>query len=60
MPMTPTNLYQQRLALGLKQIELAARLGVHEITVSRWERGQVPIPPFLHLALWAIEHNAPQ
>lgn len=57
--MTPTDLYQRRRALGMKQIELAVVLGVHEITVSRWERGEVPIPPFLHLALWAVEHNAP-
>ena len=29
-----------RLNLGLSQQELAARLGVHERTVLRWERGQ--------------------
>lgn len=58
--LTPTDLYRRRLALRMKQIELAIVLGVHEITVSRWERGEVPIPPFLHLALWAIEHNAPR
>lgn len=57
--MTPTQLYQRRLALGMKQIELAVVLGVHETTVSRWERGEVAIPPFLHYALWAVEHNAP-
>lgn len=57
--MKPIDLYQRRLVLGLKQAELSARLGMHEITVSKWERGVVPVPPWLHLALWAIEHNAP-
>ena len=33
-----------RTRLGLKQTELAARVGVHPITVSRWERDEVRIP----------------
>jgi DNA-binding transcriptional regulator YiaG len=57
--MTPTELYQRRLAIGVKQSGLAELLGVHVITVSKWERGVVPVPSWLHLALWAIEHNAP-
>ena len=57
--MTTDDLQGWRLNLGFTQADLAARLGVHTITVSRWERGETPIPPFLHLALWAIAHNAP-
>jgi DNA-binding transcriptional regulator YiaG len=57
--MTPLELSQRRLALGLKQAELAWLLGMHAITVSKWERGVVPVPTWLHYALWAIEHNAP-
>ncbi len=33
-----------RKALGLKQAELAQRLEVNVITLSRWERDSVPIP----------------
>jgi DNA-binding transcriptional regulator YiaG len=43
----------------MKQAGLAELLGVHVLTVSRWERGIVPVPRWLHLALWAVEHNAP-
>jgi DNA-binding transcriptional regulator YiaG len=36
---TPQELFEARKTLGLTQVELAARLGVHPITVSRWENG---------------------
>jgi len=32
---------QHRRRLGLTQVQLAARLGVHPITLSRWERDRV-------------------
>lgn len=35
---------RHRETLGLKQTELAERLGVHPMTVSRWERGAISIP----------------
>jgi DNA-binding transcriptional regulator YiaG len=35
---------QHRGILALKQTELAERLGVHPMTVSRWERGAISIP----------------
>ena len=57
--MTPQEVKDWRSAHKLSQGALAARLGVHEISVSRWERGSSPIPPFLRLALWAIDHGAP-
>ena len=39
----------------LSQIELAEMLGVNPITLSRWEREAQSAPPFLHLALEALE-----
>ena len=42
--MTRENFLRLRRAIGLSQVALAAQLGVHEMTVSRWERGTVPIP----------------
>lgn len=41
---TPEGLKAARKTLGMKnQAELAAALGVHEITVAKWECGKVPI-----------------
>lgn len=42
--MTPTALKRIRKALGIDQVALAKRLGVHPITLSRWERGFSRIP----------------
>jgi transcriptional regulator with XRE-family HTH domain len=42
--MTGSEMRGHREMLGLKQTELAERLGVHPMTVSRWERGAVAIP----------------
>jgi len=33
-----------RHRLGLTQLALAERIGVHPFTVSRWERGVVNVP----------------
>ena len=55
--MTPHELYQWRLQAQLTQLSLSALLGVHVITLSRWERGESPIPPYLDMALWALEHG---
>jgi DNA-binding transcriptional regulator YiaG len=41
--MTRTDVQRLRRRLGLTQVELAERLGVHPLTVSRWERGQVRV-----------------
>ena len=41
--MTGTEVRRLRRRLGLTQAQLAARLGVHKLTVSRWERGQVRV-----------------
>lgn len=41
----PLDLRLARTRAGLKQGELAERLGVDQALVSRWETGQKPIPP---------------
>ena len=42
--MDPEEFKSGRSVIGLTQTELARRLGVHPLTVSRWERGFVSIP----------------
>lgn len=37
--LTPETIHMARKALGLTQVEFAARIGVDPVTVSRWERG---------------------
>jgi DNA-binding transcriptional regulator YiaG len=53
--MTGANLRERRLALGLTQQGLADKLEVSRNTVARWERDEMAIPGFLHLALNTIE-----
>ena len=40
--MNPEEIVATRHLLKLGQIELASLMGVHPMTVSRWERGKVP------------------
>lgn len=49
--MTPLELQTWREKHGLLQEQLAAMLGVHVQTVSKWERDIQKIPPYLKLAL---------
>ena len=49
--MTSAELYKWRQRNGYSQSQLARALGVVTLTVSRWERAEREIPPFLHLAL---------
>ncbi len=44
-----------RKKLGLSQAKLAARLGVHPLTVSKWERGVHPVPPMAERLLKQLE-----
>ena len=46
-----------RLNWQLTQGALAGLLGVHRVTIAKWEAGDRGIPPFLHLALKALEHD---
>ncbi len=50
-PINGAILKDLRHILGLKQTELAAKLGVAPETISRWERGEYHMEPWLTLAL---------
>lgn len=56
--MKGAKLREQRLALGLTQRELADKLAVTRNTVARWEREEMAIPGFLHLALKTLERES--
>lgn len=52
--MTAQELKKWRLENGFSQSQLAKALGVITLSVSRWEREDREIPPFLHLALKSL------
>jgi transcriptional regulator with XRE-family HTH domain len=45
------TLRRLRKRLGLSQAGLATRLGIHPQTVSKMERGQMPIGPMVKLSV---------
>jgi DNA-binding transcriptional regulator YiaG len=53
--MTPANLLETRARLRLSRAALADYLGVHPLTVGRWESGARAVPGPVVLALRAIE-----
>lgn len=53
--MTPSDLKKWRSEYGFSQAQLAKRLNVAVMTVSRWETGNRTIPSLLSLALKTIE-----
>lgn len=55
--MTPAALTLWRNHLGLRKSELAEALGVHRLTLTRWETGEQTIahPVMLALALEALD-----
>ena len=55
--MTKAELRTWRKRWGLKQRELAQALGVKNLAVSRWERGERGIPALLPLAVEALENR---
>lgn len=56
--MTGDELKRRRKGLELTQEGLAKVLGVSTNTVARWERDEVPIPPYLDLAFNDLEAKA--
>ena len=44
-----------RKSLGLTQSQLAAKLGVHQVTIARWERGVMKPSPLAVKALEALK-----
>ena len=55
--MNGKELKEKRNDLSLTQEQLANELKVTANTVARWERDEMKIPPFLHLAMETIERN---
>lgn len=53
--MTGPQLRERRRKLGLGQTELAAKLDVDPVTVSRWERGVHAIPRSVALVVEAMK-----
>jgi DNA-binding transcriptional regulator YiaG len=43
-----------RKRLRLTQAGLAARLGIAQMTISRWESGEAPLRPAFRIALQAV------
>ncbi len=59
-PMDSAGLNKWRIKHGYSQAQLADALQVDVMTVSRWERGLRRLPPFLRLALRALELENPR
>lgn len=52
--MTPADLQAWRAHNDISQDALAKALGVHPMTISKWERGTTKIPPLLQWALYGL------
>lgn len=57
--MSPDTLRTLRTLAGMSQSRLAAYLGVHRVTVARWETGAVPVPQWVGLALRTLDVTGP-
>jgi len=55
--MTGQELKSWRQRWKVTQRKLAEMLGVHRVTIAKWEGESRGIPPFMPLALEALEHR---
>lgn len=55
--MTPEHIRLWRWQHGLSQRTLSELLGVHVLTIKRWERGSFAAPDYLRLALERIDRS---
>jgi transcriptional regulator with XRE-family HTH domain len=56
--MTPAQLRRLRKHKGWSQDDLAEVLGVHPMTVSKWERGEQPMDKRTQIAIRCLaEHD---
>jgi len=58
--MTKQEFKKLRKAIGFSQTRLAVEMGVTLRTISRWERGEFPIPLIAELALETVVRDAKQ
>jgi len=58
--MTAATVRRIRRGLGLTQVGFAKQLGVHPMTVSKWERGTVPITGPVALSIRYLASVAPK
>jgi DNA-binding transcriptional regulator YiaG len=56
---TGKELKRIRLVMELEQTELAKKLGVHSVTVSRWETGASPVPKAIALLVKLMAKEQP-
>jgi transcriptional regulator with XRE-family HTH domain len=51
LTVTAQTMKRKRRQLGLTQLALAERVGVHRVTIAKWENGTEPIPKWMALLL---------
>ena len=58
--MNGTEIRERRKKLGLTQVQLGEKLGIHSNTIARWEQDTLNIqhPELVSLALTALEYQA--
>lgn len=57
--MSGDDLRRMRARLGMTQARLAGVLGVHPVTVARWEAGRWPVPRWVGYVRALLEERAP-